>query len=141
MSEGNNTGGNGVQNIVNTLKANPKALYILIGIVAVGSLAMALTGGGSGQVKVKAAVSAGQTVTLDNPNGGSSHLTLSPGLMSASDSEEDSEQNVCTVPAGIHGTVEEEQVVGLLPFVKVKISDGECQGKTGWTAKINVKDQ
>lgn len=141
MSEGNNTEGNGVHNIVNTLKANPKALYILIGIIAAGSLVMALTGGGSGQVQVKTAVSSGQAVSLDNPNGGSSHITMAPGLMSASDSEEDKDQSVCTVPSGTHGTVEEEQVVGLLPFVKVKITDGECQGKSGWTSKVNVKGQ
>ncbi len=140
--ESQNAGaGNAVQTIFNTLKTNPKALYVLIGAIAVISLTMALTGGGSGQVEVKTAVSSGQTITLDNPNGGLSHLTISPGLMSASDSEEDKEQSVCTAPAGTHGTVEEEQVVGLLPFVKVKITDGDCQGKTGWTSKINVKGQ
>ena len=143
MSENeNNAGaaaGNAVQNVINTLKTNPKALYALIGAIAVGSLAMALTGGGSGKVEVKTAVSSGQAVVLENPNGGLSHLTMAPGLMSASDSEEDKDQDVCTAPAGTRGVVEEEQVVGLLPFVKVKITDGNCQGKTGWTSKINIK--
>ena len=59
--------------------------------------------------------------------------------MSASDSEEDSDLNICKAPAGSHGTVEEETVVGLLPYVKIAVTDGECQGKTGWTAKINVR--
>jgi hypothetical protein len=131
--------GNAAKQLFETLKANPKAIYILIGIIAAGSLTMALTGGGSGRVQVKTTVSSGQTITLENPNGGLSHLTITPGLVSASDSEEDKDQSVCTVAAGTKGTVEEEQVVGLLPFVKVKIADGPCQGNTGWTSKINVK--
>jgi hypothetical protein len=141
MSEENNNaaGGNAVQNVINTLKTNPKALYVLGGALVLVFLIKGLTGGGSGQVEVKTAVKSGQTITLENPNGGNSHLTLSPGLVSASDSEEDSESNVCTAPAGTQATVEEEQIVGMLPFVKVKVSSGDCQGKTGWTAKINVK--
>lgn len=137
MSEQPNNAG---ANLLSNLRGNPKLLYILIGVVAVGSLTMALTGGGDGgKVQVKAAVSAGQTVTLENPNGGLSHLTATPGLISASDAEEDSDLNVCKAPAGSHGTVEQETVVGLLPFVKVAVTDGECQGKTGWTSKVNVK--
>ncbi len=141
MAEDNNNaaGGNAVQNVINTLKTNPKALYVLVGAVVAVFLIKGLTGGGSGQVEVKTAVKSGQNITLENPNGGNSHLTISPGLVSASDSEEDSESNVCTVPAGTQASVEEEQVVGMLPFVKVKVSSGDCQGKTGWTAKINVK--
>lgn len=143
MSEGNPNAaaGNAVQNIVNTLKNNPKALYALIGAAAVVFVVTGLTGGGSGRVEVKTAVSSGQGIILENPNGGNSHLTISPGLVSASDSEEDSESNVCTAPAGTQATVEEEQIVGMLPFVKVKVTSGDCQGKSGWTSKINVKSQ
>ena len=137
MSEDNS---NAVAGIINTLKTNPKALYALIGAIAVGSLTIAMTGGGEGgKVQVKAAVSLGQSVTLENPNGGLSHLTATPGLISASDAEEDSDLNICQAPSGSHGTVVEEQVVGLLPFVKVAVTDGACQGKTGWTSKVNVK--
>ena len=137
MSEDNSNAGAG---IINTLKTNPKALYALIAAIAIGSLTLAMTGGGEGgKVQVKAAVSMGQAVNLDNPNGGLSHLTATPGLISASDAEEDSDLNICRAPAGSHATVEEEQVVGLLPFVKVAVTDGECQGKTGWTSKVNVR--
>ena len=118
---------------------NPKALYALIAIVALISLIKAVTGEDAGQVQVRAPVTSGQGIILDNPNGGLSHLTVSPGLMNAVDSEDDSDQSVCTVPPGTHGIGEEEQVVGLLPFVKVKVTDGECQGQTGWTSKINLK--
>ena len=137
MSEENkNAGAATFRNLQN----NPKLLYILIGVVAVGSLTMALMGGGDGgKVQIQAAISSGQSVTLNNPNGGLSHLTATPGLISASDAEEDSDLNVCKAPAGSHGTVEQETVVGLLPFVKVTVTDGECQGKTGWTSKVNVR--
>ncbi len=134
MSENNAAAG-----LINTLKTNPKALYAIVGAGAVVAIALGVTGGGeAGKVQVKSTVSLGQTVTLENPNGGLSHLTATPGLVSASE-DEDSDLNICVAASGTHGTIEEEQVVGLLPFVKVAISDGECQGKTGWTSKVNVK--
>jgi hypothetical protein len=131
--------GSAALNIVDTLKNNPKALYALGGAIAIGILAMALGGGGDGQVHVKTAVSSGQTISLENPNGGLSHLTMAPGLVTASDAEEDKDTDVCMAVAGTKASVEEEQIVGQLPFVKVKVLDGECQGKTGWTSKVNIK--
>jgi hypothetical protein len=131
--------GNAVQNIINTLKTNPKARDALIGAVVVVVLALTMGGGGEIQQRAPASVATGQTVTLENPNGGNSHLTTVPGLMSASDAEEDKEQSVCLAKGGTKATVEEEQIVGQLPFVKVKVLDGDCQGKTGWTSKVNIK--
>jgi hypothetical protein len=127
------------QGIVETLKTNPKARYALIGAVAALIVWILLPSGGSVKQAPVAAVSAGAAVTLENPNGGLSHLTTVPGLVSASDAEEDKEQSVCLAKAGTKATIEEEQVVGMLPFVKVKVLDGECQGKSGWTSKVNVK--
>jgi hypothetical protein len=137
MSE-ENTPSKAAQGIVETLKSNPKALYAAIGALVVIVLVLALSGGGQ-DVQVKTALSVGQQVTLDNPNGGGSHLTTTPGLMSTSEAEEDQEQSVCVTKAGTKATVEEEMVVGQLPFVKVKVLDGDCQGKSGWTSKVNVK--
>ena len=57
----------------------------------------------------------------------------------STEAEEDQEQSVCVTKAGTKATVEEEMVVGQLPFVKVKVLDGDCQGKSGWTSKVNVK--
>lgn len=128
------------QGLVNTLKTNRTAQIVLAGAVAlVGFLLVTGSGGGDGKLQVKASVAVGQTVTLENPNGGNSQLTLAPGLVGASDAEEDKDQNICLAKAGTKGTVLEEQVVGMLPFVKVKVTDGECQGKEGWTSKVNVK--
>ncbi|MBP1151010.1 MULTISPECIES: hypothetical protein [Methylocaldum] len=137
MSEENNPS-KPAQGILDTLKSNPKALYAAIGAVLVIVLVLAMSGGGE-EVQIKTTVSVGQQVTLDNPNGGGSHLTTMPGLISTSEAEEDQEQSVCVTKAGTKATVEEEMVVGQLPFVKVKVLDGDCQGKSGWTSKVNVK--
>jgi hypothetical protein len=137
-TQGNASQGNAIQNVIQTLKTNPKALYALVGAVVVIALAIAMGSGGE-EMKIKTAVSVGQTVTLENPNGGNSHLTRVPGMMSASDAEEDKEQSICVAKGGTKATVEEEQVVGQLPFVKVKVQDGDCQGKSGWTSKVNIK--
>lgn len=143
MSEDNNND-NTAQGLINTLKTNRKAQYALAGAVVVLILA-SFMGGGGGEIQQRApaVVATGQTVTLENPNGGNSHLTIAPGLVSAADAEEDKEQSVCMAKAGTKAIVKEEQVVpvagGGLPFVKVEVVDGECKGKTGWTSKVNVK--
>ena len=66
-------------------------------------------------------------------------MTSGPGILSASVAEEDREQTICTAQPGTHGTIEEQQVIDLLSYVKIKITDGECEGKTGWTSKTNIK--
>lgn len=136
MSEDNNKA-SAASGLITTLKTNPMALGGVVVAVLLVGLWLGSSGGG-GKVEVKTQVAVGQSVVLDNPNGGASHLTVSPGLMSSA-SEDDKETSVCTVPGGTKGQVEEEQVAGQLPFVKVKILDGDCKGKSGWTSKINVK--
>jgi hypothetical protein len=134
-----NNNGSAVQNLIGTLKTNPKARYALIGGVVVIILALTLGGGSEVQQRAPTTFTIGQSVTLENPNGGNSHLTTVPGLMSTSDAEEDKEQSVCLAKPGTKATVKEEQVVGQLPFVKVEVLDGDCKGKSGWTSKINLK--
>lgn len=110
------------------------------GILLAGVLAAGLSGcGSSSDDKPAQMLQAGQSVTLENPNGGLSHLTSGPGMMSASVSEEDREQSICTAQPGTHGTVEEIQIVDTLPYVKVAITDGDCAGKSGWTTRTNIK--
>lgn len=131
---------NKIGNIVDNLKSNPKLLYIGAGAIVLAGIALSMGGGGSEpQARRVAAVSVGQTVTLENPNGGMSHLANAPGMVGVSDSgEEKGEHSICVVPAGTRAQIEEEQVV-LIPFVKVTVLDGSCQGNSGWTSKINVK--
>ena len=129
----------GAAGLIETLKTNPKAMYAAIGAVVVVVLGLAFGGGGEGKKAPIATVGVGQNITLENPNGGSSHLTTIPGMQSASEAEENQEVSVCVVSGGTRATVEEEQMVGQLPYVKLKVLDGDCQGKTGWTSKVNVK--
>ena len=131
--------GKAVQNLLATLKANPKLLVGLVGGIAIGGLALNLMGGSDSRPIVNAAMASGQSVTIENPNGGLSHITAAPGMMSASVSEEDVDQSICTARPGTHGVVEEVQVIDLLQYVKVKITDGDCAGKTGWTTRTNLK--
>lgn len=136
--------GGGGAGLINTLKTNRKAQYILGGAVLAVIVASFLGGGGGEiQQRAPATIKVGDTVTLENPNGGNSHLTAVPGLFGAADAEEDKEQSVCMAKGGTRGTVREEQVVpvagGQLYFVKIEVIDGECKGKTGWTSKINIK--
>jgi hypothetical protein len=127
--------------IVNVLKTNSTARYVLIGAVALAVLASMMGGGESVKNAPVAVVGVGSNVVLDNPNGGISQLTQGPGIVNVSGANDDdgTEQNVCKAQPGTRATVEEEQVVGMLPFVKVKVLDGDCQGKSGWIAKVNVK--
>jgi hypothetical protein len=127
------------KNILGTFQSNPKILYVVIGAVAVIGLVLALSGGSSETQVAKAAVSVGQAVVLKNPNGGDTQLNALPQLVSVAMTEEDDKQIVCHVPPGTSGVVEAEQSVGLLQFVKVKVSEGPCQGNGGWVAKINVQ--
>lgn len=124
--------------LVETLKTNRKAQYALGAAVVAAILAVLGTGGDEGTKVQQATVSVGQTVTVENPNGGNSQLTVAPGMIGASDPE-DTEANVCLVKGAAKGTIEEEQIAGMLAYVKVKMQEGECQGKSGWTSKINVK--
>ena len=134
-----NNNSTAVQNLIAALKANPKARYALIGAVVVIVLALVLSGGSEVAQRTPATLSVGQSVILENPNGGNSHLTSGPGLLNTSGAEEDKEQSVCLAKSGTKAIVREEQVVGQLPFVKVEITDGDCKGKSGWTSKVNVK--
>lgn len=141
-NENNGKTGNALKNILDILKNNPKAWYVIGGVVILLLLTLAMGGGGSGEVQIQKAVQVGQTVTVANPNVGDTQLTAVPGLMSVSTSEEETdEQKVCVVKAGTKATVEEETVTGALPFVKVRILEGDCQGKSGWTSKVNISTQ
>jgi hypothetical protein len=134
-----NEAGSAVNNILSTLKDNPKALYGLIGAVVVIAIAMVMggtTNGELGAAKV-VAVTPGQQVVIKNPNVGNTILTATPKL--ASVEEEDDQQVLCRqVAAGTTAIVEEEITANYLSFVKVTLQDGECQGKIGWVPKVNI---
>lgn len=140
MSEENKTK-SGVAGVLDTLKSNPKAAYAAIGAVVV-VVFLLMSGGGDEVSPVKSVpVTAGQTVTIQNPNVGATILVSAPGLGSSADNEDDEKVLCRQVVAGTTATVEEEQTINYITFVKVTLKDGDCQGKTGWLPKVNIKAQ
>ena len=129
----------GLAGVVDSIKSlqqtNPMALYGAIGVIVVGALFLAMSGGGGG-AKVNVSIAPGQTITLENPNGGKSLIDSAAGTFST---REDSESFVCYADKGTQAKVVEETVVNGLPFVRVELASGACSGKSGFTAKTNIK--
>lgn len=135
----NDSGANNSVTIGTGLKDNSKVLMGAAVIVGLGALAYLFMSANSSSEVKNLMISQGQEVTIDNPNGGLSHITSGPGMMSASVSEEDKEQSICTAQPGTRGVVEDQQVIDMLQYVKVRINDGDCEGKSGWTTKTNIR--
>jgi len=142
-NENENPGGTespgGMAAVLNTLKSDPKARYVIVGaVIAVIALILLRSGDGEmGQVKTNVAV--GQTVTVRNPNVGDTLLVAVPGKLGSAANED--EENICLVKGGATATVDEESTINYISFVKLTIKDGECQGKTGWTPKVNISNK
>lgn len=127
-------------------KENPKVLYGGIAVVVIGLLFLMTSGTGTiGSVTSKQ-VTVGQSYTVANPNGpggrGDTMLVPIPGTIAAYDaSEKISEESGCSVPAGARATVLDKAsgygVEGL--YVKLRIEDGICAGKEGWTTIANLE--
>lgn len=126
----------GAAALLNILKTNPKAIYIAGGALLVLILLMTFRGGDGEIAQVRSNVSVGQTVIVRNPNVGDTLLVAVPGKLGSADTGD--EENICVVKPGATAILEEETVMNTLSFVKVAIQDGECQGKSGWTPKVNV---
>lgn len=123
-----------IDNIKSLQQTNPMALYGAAGVAVVGILFLAVSGGNGTQVKIS--VAPGQTVTLENPNGGKSLIDQAAGTFST---REDSDTFVCYADKGTQARVVEETLVNGLPFVRVELAGGACAGKSGFTAKTNIK--
>ncbi|TAN53275.1 MAG: hypothetical protein EPN21_01965 [Methylococcaceae bacterium] len=153
MSEENNTQSNPAANAANIVgkltdlkENNPKVFFGGIAVLVV-LLWFFMSGRGDGNLKVAVNVSPGQSVTLLNPNGGKSLIDEAPGSFSVNAEDEKGERNksfICYSDPGTSAKVVEETMVPTmggqpLPFVKVEITSGSCQGKSGWTSKTNIK--
>lgn len=148
MSEENNASTNPADNakkIIATLtdlqQNKPQAFYGGV-VVLVVLIWFIMSGSGSGTVQVKVNVAPGQAITLNNPNGGKSLIDEQPGNYSTN--AEDEKSFICYADAGSSAKVLEETMIPTmggqaLPFVKVDITSGGCQGKSGWTSKTNIK--
>ena len=130
--------------VIETLKSNPKAMAAA-GVAVALVLFLVLKGSGDeGVSPAKVAItSIGQTVTIKNPNVGNTILLAAPGAVGLADSDNDkADMIICrNVLSGTTATVNEESTVNYIPFVKLTLNDGECAGKTGWLAKVNIAAQ
>jgi hypothetical protein len=126
--------------VIETLKTNPKALAAA-GVAVFLVLFLVLKGSDDADKPASvAAISVGQKVTIKNPNVGNTILLAAPGAVGLADSDNDQDDMiVCRhVVSGSSATINEESTVNYIPFVKLTLNDGECAGKTGWMAKVNI---
>lgn len=130
-----------VAGVIETLKTNPKALAAA-GVAVALVLFLVLKGGDQGVKPAQvASINIGQKVTIQNPNIGNTILLAAPGAVGLADSDNDKDDMIIcrNVASGSTATVNEETTVNYIPFVKVTLESGECTGKTGWMAKVNVQ--
>ena len=126
-----------IQKIKTLKEHNPKALYGGIITIVLTILIVNMLSSTGSKVKLQP-LQPGQTYTLKNPNVGDSLLTSAPGLSSAEYVGDDS-INICVAKPGTPAKYLEETVVDLLTYIKVEPLQGECQGKSGWTSRMNVQ--
>lgn len=127
--------------LVENLKSNPKALAAAAVVLGLAGFLLVKGGSDEGEKPAKvAAVAIGQKVTVQNPNIGNTILLAAPGAVGLADSDNDKDDMIIcrNVLSGTTAVINEESTVNYIPFVKITINDGECAGKTGWMAKVNV---
>ena len=78
----------------------------------------------------------GQNYVMKSPNGGKVLLTVRPIFGSAGSGEDN---NVCLVKPETMVKLQEQTIVNYITYIKVAPQSGECQGKSGWTSKVNIK--
>ncbi len=128
------------EEIMSGTKISKNIIYAIAGIVAIAIVVTIFTSGNDATVapKLSQALTMGQSYTLESPNTGDILLVRTPGFGSREDESKESE-NICVVDGNTPAIVEQETVINYMHFVKVKPTAGDCAGKSGWTAKINVK--
>ncbi len=119
---------------------NKNIMYAIAGVAAIAIIVMIMTSGSDATVDpiLKQSLTIGQTYTVDGANTGDILLVRTPGFGSREDESKESE-NVCVVKSNTPAVLEQETVINYMHFIKVKPTEGDCAGKSGWTAKINIK--
>ncbi|MCI0653785.1 MAG: hypothetical protein L0Y39_04840 [Methylococcaceae bacterium] len=140
MSNQNNSKSEQVAKIVNQLvgylKTNPKALYG-VGVVLLIFFLFTFVGSGTkDSAQMGLALVNNQDYVMKNPNGGGVLLTASPIFGSAGSGED---ANVCLVKPDTVVKVLEQTMANYIVYIKVAPQSGDCQGKSGWTSKVNIK--
>ncbi|MGH8547951.1 MAG: hypothetical protein ACRERU_05025 [Methylococcales bacterium] len=122
--------------IIGLQKSNPKVFYG--GAVAL-LIVFLFTFVGSGTeetVQMTMNLVNGQNYVMKNPNGGEVLLTTRPIFGSAGSGED---TNVCLVKPDTVVKVVEQTMANFITYVEVEPQGGDCQGKSGWTSKVNIK--
>lgn len=122
------------------IKITKKMMYAVAGIIALLIIILIFNAGSDATIDpaLTQSLSVGQTYTLKNPNRGDVLLVKTPGKFGSREDESKDSENVCVVEGSTPAIVEQETVVNYMHFVKVKPTKGDCEGKSGWTSKINV---
>lgn len=125
-----------LNSLVAYLKANPK-MAIGVGVALVIFFLFNFCGSGAEDSKqMGIALVMNQDYVLKNPNGGEVLLTTRPVFGSAGSGED---TNVCLVKPDTVVKVVEQTIANYISYIKVTPQAGDCQGKSGWTSKVNIK--
>ncbi|MGH8558314.1 MAG: hypothetical protein ACRESZ_12800 [Methylococcales bacterium] len=140
MSNQNNSKSEQVAKIVNDsigyLKANPKVLYGGGVVLLIVFLFTFVGSGAKDSEQMSMALVNNQDYVMKNPNGGEVLLTARPIFGSAGSGED---VNVCLVKPDTVVKVIEQTIANYIVYIKVVPQSGDCQGKSGWTSKVNIK--
>ncbi len=140
MSNENNSKQEIIDKITSTVaglqKDNPKILYGVLVVLVMLFIFNFVGSGTQDTVHSSTALVNGNTYTMLNPNGGETLLLSVPTFGSAGSGDD---MNICLVDTGTSVKLDEQTVVNYINYVKVSPTEGSCQGKSGWTSKVNIK--
>jgi hypothetical protein len=140
MNNQNNPRSEQVTKILNTViglqKSNPKIFYGGLFALLILFLFTFVGSGTEDSVQMSLNLVNGQNYVMKNPNGGNVLLTTRPMFGSAGSGED---TNVCLVGPDTPVKLEEQTIANFITYIKVSPQGGDCQGKSGWTSKVNIK--
>lgn len=125
-----------VNNVLALQKSNPPVFYGVSVALLIVILFMFVGSGAEDSAQMGVALANNQDYVMKNPNGGDVLLTTRPIFGSAGSGEE---INVCLVKPDTTVKVLEQTLANYIPYVKVAPLSGDCQGKSGWTSRVNIK--
>lgn len=140
MSNENNSKGEQITKIINNIvglqKSNPKLFYGGLVVVLIFVLFAFVGSGTEDSAQMNINLVNGQNYVIKNPNGGEVLLTVRPIFGSAGSGEDN---NVCLIKPETMVKLQEQTIVNYITYIKVAPQSGDCQGKSGWTSKVNIK--
>ncbi|MCI0653214.1 MAG: hypothetical protein L0Y38_06975 [Methylococcaceae bacterium] len=122
--------------IIGLQKSNPKVFYGGAVLLLIFFLFTFVGSGTEDSSQMSMHLVNGQNYVMKNPNGGDVLLTIRPIFGSAGSGED---SNVCLVKPDTDVKVVEQTMANYITYVKVEPQGGDCQGKSGWTSKVNIK--